>query len=109
MAIVMANSAAELDQQIHDAGDKLVVVMFTSDTCAACRNINPKVTQFAKEYGNRLKIIKVDVNQKNDLAQRYHIHLLPTFLFMRYGRSVDKFSGADGPMLNNKINTLLKK
>lgn len=49
MAIVIANSATELERQIHDAGDKLVLVMFTSAQCAACRNINPTVTLLNKQ------------------------------------------------------------
>lgn len=109
MAIVIANTVTDLDKQLHEAGDKLVVIMFTSESCAACRNIDPKVTQVSREYGDRIVVVKVNVNGSNDLAHRYHIHLLPTFLFMRYGKNLDKFSGADSTMLNLKIKELLKQ
>lgn len=109
MAILVANTVKELDNHLHEAGEKLAVIMFTSPTCAACRNINPKITQLSSEFGNKVVIIKVDVNESHDLAHRYHIHLLPTFMFMRYGKTLDKFSGADAPMLLKKITSLLNK
>lgn len=109
MTIVTANTVQQLDKQMQEAGERLVVIMFTSPTCAACRNINPKISQLSTDFENKVVVIKVDVTESNDLAHRYHIHLLPTFMFMRYGKSVDKFSGSDATMLNNKIKSLLNK
>lgn len=108
MSIVIANSVDDLDRHLQDAKDKLAVIMFTSPGCAACRAVEPKVNQMAAtEFVNKVVFIKVDVAESSDLAHRYHIHLLPTFMFMRYGKSLEKFSGADAPMLNRKITTLL--
>lgn len=108
MSIATATTAADLDRYIKDAADKLVVIMFTSPGCAACTTVDPKVNQLSAEYGNRVLFIKVDVN-KSEIAHRYHIHLLPTFMFLKYGKSLDKFSGADATQLAKKINEYLAK
>lgn len=107
MSIVIANTLSDLDRHLQEAKDKLAVIMFTSPGCAACRAVEPRVNQMATEFGNKVLFIKVDVAESSDLAHRYHIHLLPTFMFMRYGKSLEKFSGADAPLLNKKITSLL--
>lgn len=109
MAVVIASSTSELDKHIKEAADRLVIIMFTSASCAACRTVDPKVSQMSAEYGNRVLFIKVDVNQSNEIAHRYHIHLLPTFMFLKYGKTLDKVSGADTVQLSKKINEHLNK
>lgn len=109
MSIVVAVTLDDLDRFLHDAREKLAVIMFTSPSCAACRSVEPKINQLATDFGNRVMFIKVDVNRSDNLAHRYHIHLLPTFMFMRYGKSLEKFSGADAPTLSKKINEILNK
>lgn len=108
MTIITVNSPSELDSQIKDAGDKWIVIMFTSPSCSACRYIYPTVTQLAKDYENKLKFIRVDINQNSELAHRYHIHMLPTFQFIHLGRTVDKLCGSDAKALGDKIKSVLK-
>lgn len=109
MAILSASSSAQLDRHLHEAGDKLVVIMFSSDDCGACRLIAPKVTQLSRDMGAELRIVKVNIKDSGELIHRYHISLLPTFLFLRNGKNLDKFSGADAGKLDKKIKSLLKK
>lgn len=109
MSVTAAASSEEIDRKIQDAGERLVILMFTSTGCAACRNVDSKVRLLSAEFGDKVMFIKVDVNASDDIAHRYHIHLLPTFMFLKYGKTTDKFSGADFTQLIKKIKEQLKK
>lgn len=88
-------SEEEFDQQVKNAGSKLVIVDFFATWCGPCQRIAPQLDDFAKEYASQIVILKVDVDQLNDLAMnRYEVESMPTFVFLKDGKTVDRFSGA---------------
>ena len=48
----------------------------------------------SEEFGDRVNIVKVDVDESEDLAMTYGIRSVPTVLFFKKGQQVDKFVGA---------------
>lgn len=89
------------------AGDRLVVVDFFATWCGPCKMIAPKLEEIANALGEKLVVLKVDVDECEELAQRYEISSMPTFLFIKNGQRVDLFSGANADRLQEKINQLL--
>ncbi|RXG67305.1 Thioredoxin-2 [Armadillidium vulgare] len=72
----------DFDQQLEEAGSKLVVVDFYATWCGPCKTIAPKIEALSKELEN-VVFLKVDVDDCEELSQRYKISCMPTFLFFR--------------------------
>ncbi|KAG5900048.1 hypothetical protein JTB14_009126 [Gonioctena quinquepunctata] len=93
---------ADLDTKLGDAGDKLVVIDFHATWCGPCKMIGPKLEELAKEYTNIL-ILKVDVDECEDIAMEYNISSMPTFVFIKNKNVVHTFSGANYEKLKQNI------
>ena len=74
--------------------DKLLVVDFFATWCGPCKKLSPTLDEVSEEFGDRDNIVKVDVDESEDLAMTYGIRSVPTVLFFKNGQQVDKFVGA---------------
>ena len=74
--------------------DKLLVVDFFATWCGPCKKLSPTLDEVSEEFGARVNIVKVDVDESEDLAMTYGIRSVPTVLFFKNGQQVDKFVGA---------------
>jgi len=71
-----------------------VLVDFWAIGCGPCRLIAPVVEELAVQYADKLKVLKVDVDQEQNLAIRYGIMSIPTLLLFKNGQVVDQIVGA---------------
>ncbi|XP_030749055.1 thioredoxin-2 [Sitophilus oryzae] len=92
----------DLQQKLTDAGDQLVVIDFFATWCGPCRIISPKLEELATEYTN-VHILKVDVDECEDLAMEYNISSMPTFVFIKNQNVIFTFSGANYDKLKASI------
>lgn len=74
--------------------DVPVVVDFWTTWCGPCKMIAPILEELAEEMGDRVKIVKVDVDQNNQTAGKYNIMSVPSLLFFKNGEVVDQVVGA---------------
>ena len=74
---------AEFNEILKTAGDKLVVVDFFATWCGPCRMIAPKLEAMSKTYTDVI-FLKVDVDEAEDVAQKYDISAMPTFKFFKH-------------------------
>lgn len=74
--------------------DKLLVVDFYATWCGPCKKLSPTLNEVSEELGEQVNIVKVDVDESEDLAMDYGIRSVPTVLFFKNGQQVDKFVGA---------------
>ena len=74
--------------------DKLSMVDFWAVWCGPCRAVAPVVEQLAHEYKDKVVIGKVDVDNNPEVAMQYGIRSIPTILFIKGGKVVDKQVGA---------------
>lgn len=90
-----------------DSG-KPLVMDFWAEWCGPCRMISPLIDELSEEYAGQVNIGKVDVDNNNDVASEFGIRNIPTILFFKEGKMVDKQVGAvPKAKLEEKIKALL--
>lgn len=75
------------------SGDRLVLVDFFATWCQPCRMKHPILTQVKDVLGERIRIIKVDVDRHGETASRYGIQSVPTLMLFRHGDVLWRQSG----------------
>jgi len=65
--------------------DRPVIVDFHAVWCVPCKTQSPILKQVADEMGERIRVIKIDVDQNPVLASRYHIQSVPTLMIFKNG------------------------
>lgn len=82
-----------------------VLVDFWASWCGPCKMMAPVVEEIAKDMGNNAKVCKVNIDEEADLATKYGIMSIPTFLIFRDGKVADSTLGVQD---KQKIINLLK-
>lgn len=76
------------------ATDKLVVIDFWAEWCGPCKMVGPIIDQLSEEYKDRVVIGKIDVDNNDEATSKYGIRNIPTVLFIKNGKVMDKVVGA---------------
>ena len=71
-----------------------VLVDFWAEWCGPCKAIAPTLEEIAGDYGDRLKVVKVDVDENHQSATQYGIRSIPSRLLFKDGAEVDRIIGA---------------
>jgi len=83
---------------------KLVIVDFWATWCGPCRMISPLLDELEEEMADQITVVKVNVDDADEIAAQYRIMSIPTLLFIKNGQIVDKTVGAmPKPALAEKI------
>lgn len=89
-------------------GQQPLVVDFWATWCGPCRMVAPVIAELAKEYDGHITVGKCDVEENEELAAEFGIRNIPTILFFKEGKVVDKMVGAQSKAkLDEKFKALL--
>ena len=104
MAKVASNT--NFDGLLQDS--KLVIVDFWATWCGPCRMLSPILDEVEEEMADQISVVKVNVDDADEVAARFRIMNIPTLLFFKNGQLVDKTVGAmPKNVLVEKINANL--
>ena len=88
--------------------EKLVIVDFWATWCGPCRMLSPLLDEVEAEMEDQVDVVKVNVDDADEIAMRYRIMSIPTLLFFKNGQMVDRSVGAmPKSALVDKINANL--
>ncbi|MCD6115161.1 thioredoxin [bacterium] len=74
--------------------EKPVLVDMYSEWCPPCKIISPFLEKIAEEFSEKIKVGKMNVEQSPLTASQYGIEVIPTLLFFKNGKVIDKIVGA---------------
>lgn len=87
-------SADQATFQAETTSSVPVIVDFWAPWCGPCRMISPVLEKLAERYAGRLKVVKVNVDENQQLAQRYQAMSIPLLVLIEDGKEVDRQVGA---------------
>ena len=76
--------------------DRPVLVDFWAEWCGPCKMVSPIVDEIADENGEKLKVVKLNVDENPDTAREYGIMSIPTLLVFKGGEPDKRIVGAKG-------------
>ncbi|XP_058220749.1 thioredoxin H1-like isoform X2 [Rhododendron vialii] len=93
--VIACHTVDGFNEQLQKGNDskKLVVVDFTASWCGPCRFIAPIFAEMARNMPHII-FLKVDVDELESVAKDWAVEAMPTFIFIKEGKLVDRVVGA---------------
>ena len=105
------NRIAKIDEMAQGwrfLGERPALIDFYASWCGPCQRLSPIIDELAAEYDGKVLIGKCDVEEGDDVAASFMIRNVPTIVFLKDGKQVDKHVGAaTKEQLKAKIDALL--
>jgi thioredoxin 1 len=91
----MANAVTEqsFDEEVLQS-DKAVLVDFWAEWCGPCHAVSPILDKIAEEHSDELKLVKVNIDENQSLAQRYGVMSIPMMVLFKDGQPAAQTIGA---------------
>ena len=74
--------------------DKFVLVDFWAEWCGPCKAIAPSLEEISEEMKDKLKVVKVNVDENPTVSQNYSIRSIPALMIFKNGEKVSEKMGA---------------
>ncbi|MGF1493471.1 MAG: thioredoxin [Microcoleaceae cyanobacterium] len=75
------------------ANEPVLVVDCTAKWCGPCKKVAPLMDQLAEEYGDRIKVFKLDLDTNKPVAKRFEVRSIPAVMFFKGGELIETLVG----------------
>ena len=93
MAAVLEVTDAKFEDEVIKSATP-AIVDFWAEWCAPCRAIAPIIKDLAAQYGDRVKIVKMNIDENPNTPGAYGVRAIPTVLAFKNGVVVEQITGA---------------
>jgi len=93
MGITQISDAKSWEVDVINS-DIPVFVDFWAEWCGPCRMVGPVVEELASDYDGKVKFVKVNVDEANELASKYNVFSIPTLILLNKGEIISQQVGA---------------
>ena len=90
----MATNVTNENAKEFMATELPIVLDFSAAWCGPCKQLAPIIEELSEEYAGRIAVGKCDIEEADDLTIEYGIRNVPTVLFIKDGKVVDRFVGS---------------
>lgn len=97
-------SLGEFEKTLDE--NNLVLVDFFATWCGPCQMFSPVVEQVSQKYQDKLTVVKIDIDENSDIAEKYTIQSVPTSILFKNNNVVERVSGM---MSLSKCSDLIEK
>lgn len=88
--------------------EKPVLVDFWATWCGPCQMLGPIIEELSKEMGDKVKIVKLEVDSNPETAEKYEIMSVPSLKIFKNGKVVKEFAGLQNKeILKNELENLI--
>lgn len=101
---VLSLNANNFDEEVMHS-DKPVLIDFWASWCGPCKMMSPVIDEIAEEMGDRIKVCKINIDEEQNLAVKYNVMSIPTFIVLKDGKEVDRSVGVQS---KDEIKGMLK-
>jgi len=81
----------------------LAVVDFWAVWCGPCKMLSPLMESLEEQYGDRVLVAKVNVDEEPELARQFGVMSIPTVVFLKNGREFDRKIGVMPPAVFTEV------
>ena len=87
------SSTEQFEKQVLNSTNP-VFVDFWAEWCGPCRMVSPVVEELSQEYGDKVDFVKINVDNNNDLAQKFNVFSIPTLAVFKDGQVISQKVGS---------------
>lgn len=91
MAVINLNEKNFEEEVVKS--DKVVLIDFWASWCGPCRMMSPVIDQISEEVGDSAKVCKINIDEQQNLAVKYNVMSIPTFVVLKNGKEVGRTVG----------------
>lgn len=85
--------------------DKTVLIDFWASWCGPCKMMSPVIDSIAEEMGEEIKVCKINIDEEQNLAVKYNVMSIPTFIVLKNGKEIGRSVGVQD---KSEITNMLK-
>lgn len=91
MSVISLNEK-NFDEEVLRS-DKPVLIDFWASWCGPCKMMSPVIDAIAEEMGEKVKVCKINIDEEQNLAVKYNVMSIPTFIVIKDGKEVSRSVG----------------
>lgn len=88
---------------LKESQNRLLLIEFFANWCGPCQTLAEKLEQLAEAYNGKILVVKVDVDEFEDLALEYDVSAMPTFMLMKNQQKLEQFASSNQETLNKNL------
>ena len=105
--MVKAVTSDNFQSEVLDV-EEPVLIDFGATWCGPCKVADPIVEKVAEAFGGKVRVVKVDIDNSPELASKFQVRGVPTFIFMKEGKELDRQVGLGNNNLGEVFTKLLE-